>query len=108
MRYPNGAAQAVKAAEYLGSQPYSSILGIIIEPMAAVEPITTVVLDTVAGLVTGYAKVQGDAVESVSIRNVPSFLYQSTTIKIPNLGSIAVDVAYGGDYKPPVEYSSAF
>ena len=64
----------------------------------AVEPITTVVLDTPAGLVTGYAKVQHGTVESVSIHNVPSFLYKSTVINVPNLGSIPVDVAFGGTF----------
>ena len=62
------------------------------------EPITTVVLDTPAGLVTGYAKVQDGTVESVSIHNVPSFLYQSTIVDVPNLGNIPVDVAYGGAF----------
>jgi len=64
----------------------------------AVEPITTVVLDTPAGLVTGYAKVQNGTVESVSIHNVPSFLYKSTVIDVPGLGSIPVDVAFGGGF----------
>jgi len=64
----------------------------------AVEPVTTVVLDTPAGLVTGYAKVQGGCVESVSIHNVPSFLYKSAVVNMPNLGSIPVDVAFGGEF----------
>jgi len=64
----------------------------------AVEPVTTVVLDTAAGLVTGYAQVQNGTVESVSIHNVPSFLYKSTVINMPNLGSIPVDVAFGGEF----------
>ena len=64
----------------------------------AVEPVTTVVLDTAVGLVTGYAKVQDGCIESVSIHNVPSFLYQSTVINVPNLGSIPVDVAFGGEF----------
>ena len=64
----------------------------------AVEPVTTVILDTPVGLVTGYAKVQGGSVELVSIHNVPSFLYESTAIDVPELGSIAVDVAFGGSF----------
>lgn len=64
----------------------------------AVEPVTTVVLDTPAGLVTGYAKVQDGSVEFVSIHNVPSFLYKSTVVNVPNLGSIPVDVAFGGEF----------
>jgi len=64
----------------------------------AAEPVTTVILDTPVGLVTGYARVQGGSVESVSIHNVPSFLYESTAIDVPELGSIAVDVAFGGAF----------
>ncbi len=64
----------------------------------AVEPATTVVLDTPAGLVTGYAKVQGGKVESVSIHNVPSFLYSTAVIHVPGLGSIPADIAFGGEF----------
>jgi len=63
-----------------------------------VEPVTKVVLDTPAGLVTAYAKVQNGSVESVSIHNVPSFLYQSTVIDVPRLGSIPADIAFGGEF----------
>ena len=61
----------------------------------AVEPVTTVILDTPAGLVTGYAEVENGCVKSVSIHNVPSFLYKSTVINVPNLCSIPIDVAFG-------------
>jgi proline racemase/trans-L-3-hydroxyproline dehydratase len=64
----------------------------------AVEPVTTVVLDTPAGLVTTYAKVQNGSVESVSIHNVPSFLYKSTVVNVPRLGNIPVDIAFGGEF----------
>ena len=64
----------------------------------AVEPVTTVALDTPAGLVTGYGKVGNGSVTSVSIHNVPSFLYESTVVNVPNLGSIPVDVAFGGGF----------
>lgn len=63
-----------------------------------VEPVTKVVLDTPAGLVTGYAKVQGGRVESVSIHNVPSFLYDAFLIDVPVLGNIPVDIAFGGEF----------
>lgn len=64
----------------------------------AVVPVTKVVLDTPVGLVTGYANIQGGAVASVSIQNVPSFLYTSTVIEVPHLGNIRVDVAFGGAF----------
>lgn len=64
----------------------------------AVVPVTKVVLDTPVGLVTGYANIQGGAVASVSIQNVPSFLYTSTVIEVPHLANIPVDVAFGGAF----------
>ena len=71
----------------------------------AVEPLTTVVLDTPAGLVTGYAEVRDSTVECVSIHNVPSFLYQSTSVDVPDLGGVPVDVAYGGAFFAIIEAS---
>ncbi len=63
-----------------------------------VEPVTEVTLDTPAGIVTAYAQVKDGSVKSVSIRNVPSFLYKSTKLNVPNLGSIPVNIAYGGSF----------
>lgn len=63
-----------------------------------VEPATTVVLDTPAGIVTGYAVIKNGAVASVSIKNVPSFLLTSTTIHISDLGAISADIAFGGSF----------
>ncbi len=70
-----------------------------------IEPITKVILETPAGLVPGYAKVQGGTVESVSILNVPSFLYQSTTVDVLDFGAVPVDIAYGGAFFAIIEAS---
>jgi len=64
----------------------------------AVEPVTEVVLEVPAGLIKGKAVVQNGAVESVSIQTVPSFLFQSTRLDIPDYGRIPVDIAYGGGF----------
>ena len=64
----------------------------------AVEPVTTVVLDTPSGLVTGYASIDGDRVVDVAIHNVPSYLHTTAEIDVPDLGRIPVDVAFGGNY----------
>jgi len=61
------------------------------------EPITRVVLDTPAGLVECKARIQNGVIESVTLRNVPSFLYKSAKILVPEIGEVKVDVAYGGD-----------
>lgn len=60
------------------------------------EPITTVVFDTTAGLVRARARVRNGSVESVTIRNVPSFLYKSMKIEVPKIGELPVDIAFGG------------
>ena len=53
----------------------------------AVEPETHITLDTPAGLVEARVSVQDGVVQSVTIRNVPSFLYKSNVkIDVPGLG----------------------
>jgi len=67
----------------------------IIKP---VEPVTPVILDTVAGLVTGYATIKKGFVESVAIENVPSFLIKSTILNVPDIGRVPMDIAFGGNF----------
>jgi proline racemase len=65
----------------------------------AQEPITTVIVDTPSGLVTTKAKVEDGTVKSVTIRNVPSFLYkQDVVIQVPEVGKVRGDLSYGGDF----------
>lgn len=60
-------------------------------------PVTRLKLDTPAGLVEVEAEVSAGKVTRVTFRNVPSFaVYLDRTIKVPGLGSVMVDVAYGG------------
>jgi proline racemase len=61
------------------------------------EPVTQLCVDTPAGLV----RVRADCIDGkcrrVSFQNVPSFvLHQQKPVEVPGLGTIAVDVAYGG------------
>ncbi|MEM3665658.1 MAG: proline racemase family protein [Candidatus Bathyarchaeia archaeon] len=63
------------------------------------EPVTEIGLDTSAGRVVAKAKVEGGAVKEVTVLNVPSFLAHShVKIEIPEVGSIPVDVAFGGNF----------
>jgi proline racemase len=81
-----------------------------------VEPVTTVRLDTPAGLVIAEVQVEDGAARSVTIRNVPSFAERlDAAIDVPGYGSIGYDLAYGGnfyaivdlgDYKLPFEPSA--
>jgi 4-hydroxyproline epimerase len=61
-------------------------------------------LDTPAGLVVAEYRQEGEYVEEVRITNVPSFLHsQGLTVECPDLGTLTVDVAYGGNFYAIVE-----
>lgn len=64
-----------------------------------VEPETHVKFDAPAGLITARAKVENGAVKSVTIRNVPAFLYlRDAVVNVPELGEIKFDVSFGGSF----------
>ncbi len=63
------------------------------------EPETEVRIDTPAGRVTAFARVQDGSVQSVYFRNVPSFVVAlGETVLVPGLGSIRYDLAFGGAF----------
>ena len=66
-------------------------------------------LDTPAGVVVASYRRDGDHVDSVRIRNVPSFLH-STGVEVdcPELGRLTVDVAYGGNFYAIVEPQAGY
>lgn len=56
-------------------------------------------LDTPAGKVEAEYEMNGQYVDSVRITNVPSFLEATDlSVECPELGSLTVDVAYGGNF----------
>ncbi len=64
-----------------------------------VEPVTTIRLDTPAGLVVVDVQVRDGKATAVTITNVPSFLYQrDQVIEVPGVGTIKYDMAYGGNF----------
>jgi proline racemase len=64
-----------------------------------VEPLTTINLDTPAGLVTVEVKVKDGKAENVTIINVPSFSYAlDQTVHVEGLGELKYDIAYGGNF----------
>jgi len=64
-----------------------------------IEPVTTVRLDTPAGLVVVEVAVRDGKALSVTIINVPSFLYQrDQVVTVPGFGEITYDMAYGGNF----------
>ena len=61
------------------------------------EPVTELTLEAPAGLIRVRADCAGGKVQSVTFRNVPAFVtHLDTPIEVPHLGTVAVDVAYGG------------
>ena len=65
--------------------------------IAAREPLTHLTLETPAGLVRVEAQVEKGKVKSVSFENVPAFAtHLDAKIEVPQLGTVTVDVAYGG------------
>jgi proline racemase len=72
-----------------------------------ISPITTIRLDTPAGLVAAEVAVSPDgAAQSVTIRNVPSFAYDlDAAVRVPGVGEVRYDLAYGGNFYAMVELS---
>ncbi|MBB5870167.1 proline racemase [Allocatelliglobosispora scoriae] len=64
-----------------------------------VEPVTTIRLDTPAGLVVASVAVTDGRATSVTLRNVPSFLHATDVpLSVPGVGDLTVDIAYGGNF----------
>jgi len=69
-----------------------------------IEPVTTVRLDTPAGLVVAEVLVEDGAARAVTIRNVPSYTPElDATVDVPGLGKVRYDLAYGGNFYAMVE-----
>ncbi|MFD5599517.1 proline racemase family protein [Leucobacter sp. NPDC058333] len=69
-----------------------------------VEPVTTIRLDTPAGLVIAEVAVSDGHAEHVTITNVPSFSERlGASVDVPGLGSVTYDLAFGGNFYAIVE-----
>ncbi len=67
--------------------------------VAVTEPVTTIRLDTPAGLVIANAVVEGQIVKEVTFQNVPAFLYKADLeVYVSGYGNVILDVAYGGNF----------
>jgi proline racemase len=61
------------------------------------EPFTELTLESPAGLIRVHAECAAGKVRQVTFRNVPAFaVYLDRPIDVPHLGTISVDIAYGG------------
>lgn len=74
--------------------------------VAVTEPVTTIRLDTPAGLVIAEVAVDDGRAMSVTIRNVASFVTAlDCTVDVPGIGTVRYDVAFGGNFYAIVELS---
>lgn len=63
------------------------------------EPVTTVRLDTPAGLVVVRVEVEDGSAKSVTIRNVPAFAVGlDREVDVPGYGRVRYDLAFGGNF----------
>lgn len=66
-------------------------------------------LETPAGKVDVTYEKTGDAVDSVRMYNVPSYLHASDIeVDVPNHGRLTVDIAYGGNFYAVIEPQSSW
>lgn len=63
------------------------------------EPVTKVVMEAPAGIIKGDVKVENGKVQSVSIFNVPAFLYKrDQEVELPGVGKVKFDISFGGSF----------
>jgi proline racemase len=68
------------------------------------EPVTTIRLDTPAGLVVAEVRVEDGAAKAVTITNVPSFAAGlGRSVQVPGFGDVGYDMAFGGNFYAIVE-----
>ncbi|WP_026196272.1 proline racemase family protein [Corynebacterium lubricantis] len=71
------------------------------------EPVTTIRLDTPAGLVIARVEVEDGHAESVTIENVPSYTDRlDAMITVPGYGNIPYSLAFGGNFYAMVDLDS--
>lgn len=95
---------------FLHNEGYSTMCGhgIIAVATVAVEtglvgnsagPETTIRIDTPAGPVTAFVNTEGEGIGPVAFENVPSWVVSlAQTVKVPGLGAVTYDLAFGGAY----------
>lgn len=63
------------------------------------EPVTSIVLDTPAGLTPVKVHVENGKAKSVTIRMTPSFVFaEDVTVNVPKYGKITMDISYAGTF----------
>jgi len=63
------------------------------------EPVTTIRLDTPAGLVVAEVAVTDGHADAVTLRNVPSYVVGlDRSVEVPGFGAVSYDLAFGGNF----------
>lgn len=70
------------------------------------EPVTSLNLDTPAGLVEVEIAVQEGKAKEVSFSNVPAFLLRNVSVDVEGIGRIDADIAYGGNFYGIIDANS--
>ncbi|MFJ5713971.1 proline racemase family protein [Neobacillus sp. NPDC093127] len=70
------------------------------------EPVTSLKLDTPAGLVEVEIAVEGGKAKEVSFCNVPAFLLKSVSVDVEGIGQVDADIAYGGNFYAIIDAKS--
>jgi len=60
------------------------------------EPVTEIILDTVAGPVRTKVYVEDGEAKSIAMEGVPSFYTETVRMEVPKVGEVEADIAYGG------------
>jgi len=104
-------------AIFIHNEGYSTMCGhaVIALTKCAVESgvvaktgdVTEVVIDVPCGQIVALAYSEGDVVNHVSFKCVPSFvLAENLSIEVDGIGTVAFDIAYGGAFYAYVQASS--
>ncbi len=98
----------MEQAEYpamSGSNTICTATVLIAEKLVPVtEPITDLVLEAPAGLIRVRAEVRDGRARSITFENVPAFAVRlDATVEVPEVGTVSVDVAWGGMFYAIVE-----
>jgi len=70
------------------------------------EPVTSIKLDTPAGLVDVDITVVNGKAKEVSFCNIPAFLLRSLTVDVEGIGRVEADIAYGGNFYGIIDAST--
>jgi proline racemase len=62
------------------------------------EPLSTLKLETPAGLVEVKIEVEDGKAKQVSFTNIPAFHFKNLSVDVAGIGTIECDIAYGGNF----------